>query len=402
MFTSFVGKIYKDIQLKIECIHSYLMKEHMAKTKLVAFRLDSGVAIGSGHMIRCLTLASSLKEKGYVCRFFCREHPGSNHALIEKTGFEVVLFPAASTTSYVPNSGMLHGEFLGVSQQTDTQDFLVSLRGEEPSIVVIDHYGIDQEWEEVVRKALPAAAICVIDDLADRPHLCDVLVDQNYYVDLSERYRNLLKISSIQLLGPKYALVRPQFAAVKGQEPRAFWSEFRILISFGAMDPQGYGLRVAEVLLSAGLPGDLKVSLMGAYSSAEDLKRLKKIQSSYQNLFEHLGFVSNPWEIMGKSRLFVGAGGSVTWERCLLGLPGIVYSISANQVKMSKDLAQDGFQIYLGDVGSMSNRVLTDVVRDLMINDDKMLKLSTKSAGLVDGLGVNRVADVLANVQRTQ
>lgn len=171
----------------------------------IVFRVDSATQIGSGHLMRCLTLATALREKGATCAFVCRSHPNNLIALLRQKGFTVYELPQGTE----PRSS----DDLGVPLEVDaqqTQTLLEKLG--QVDWLVVDHYGIDANWERFLRPWVKR--IFVIDDLADRPHDCDVLLDQNY-THRQDRYDGLVPAHCSLLLGPQYALLRSEFIAAR-------------------------------------------------------------------------------------------------------------------------------------------------------------------------------------------
>jgi UDP-2,4-diacetamido-2,4,6-trideoxy-beta-L-altropyranose hydrolase len=162
----------------------------------VFFRVDSSFQIGTGHLVRCLSLAEAMKQKGAKISFFCRNLKGSLVAQIEARGMRLHLLP----------------------ETENIEDVRMALKTENipGDAWIVDHYGLDAEWESAMRSTVKK--ILVIDDMADRKHDCDLLVDQNFYRDSEQRYRQLVSRQCISLLGPKYALLNAEFQAAS---PRA-------------------------------------------------------------------------------------------------------------------------------------------------------------------------------------
>ena len=82
--------------------------------------------------------------------------------------------------------------------------------------LIVDHYKLDHKWENKMRKF--AEKIIVIDDLANRKHDCDFLIDQNLYEDNESRYEELVNKNTIKLLSPKYAIIKEEFYKYKSEK----------------------------------------------------------------------------------------------------------------------------------------------------------------------------------------
>lgn len=183
----------------------------------VLIRTDASVEIGSGHLMRCLTLADQLRSEDSAVAFACRDLPGGLFDLLQTHGYRYARLPSAT-----PGSN---------AQQDDAEATLEAAEKLFPDgldWLVVDHYGLDATWERMLRPHV--RKLMVIDDLANRPHDCDLLLDQNYYRDLDRRYHGLVPEQCITLLGPTYVLLRPEFADARQQLRLRDGSVRRILV----------------------------------------------------------------------------------------------------------------------------------------------------------------------------
>jgi len=167
--------------------------------KRAVFRVDASIAIGTGHVMRCLTLAEELRSRGVSVRFICRAHEGNLISLIRERTFPTVALPRAELRSV--RAVNERDSWMGESQELDAEQTITALRGEISDWLIIDHYGIDSRWESLVRPHTDR--LMVIDDRADRSHDCDMLLDQNYSVNGAERYRGLVPDTSLLITGPR-------------------------------------------------------------------------------------------------------------------------------------------------------------------------------------------------------
>ncbi|HPZ14727.1 MAG TPA: UDP-2,4-diacetamido-2,4,6-trideoxy-beta-L-altropyranose hydrolase, partial [Bacillota bacterium] len=201
----------------------------------IVIRTDASPAIGTGHVMRCLTLANALARKGVGVSFICREHEGNLCDLIEEQGFTVHRLPAPES-SFEADATPAHAAWLGAAWQEDARQTGAVIRtlGIKPTWLVVDHYGLDYRWEEALRPLV--GRIFVIDDLADRAHDCDLLLDQNLFADMQTRYAGKVPADCRLLLGPEYALLQPIYAELHDRIPPREGPVRRILISFGGAD----------------------------------------------------------------------------------------------------------------------------------------------------------------------
>lgn len=208
----------------------------------VVFRADASFAISSGHIMRCLTLAQALRELGAKCHFVCKAHPGHLADLITERGFSIILLTYHTLVAI--DDFPVHAAWVGGSWQDDAEQTVVALQGQEVDCLVLDHYGLDARWQQRLRPVV--RRILVIDDLADRPHDCDALLDQNIDFGQHSRYQALLPATARQLLGPHYLLLGAGFRQPATLEPGKILQ--RGLAFFGGADPCGYTWQLVNAL----------------------------------------------------------------------------------------------------------------------------------------------------------
>jgi UDP-2,4-diacetamido-2,4,6-trideoxy-beta-L-altropyranose hydrolase len=346
--------------------------------------------IGSGHVVRCLALAHAARGAGAQVEFVCRGHAGHLAGLIGSDGFAVHLLPAPAQPAAVA-AGQSYAQWLGVSQAQDAQGTLEALRGSAVDWLVVDHYALDAQWEVVLKALVPR--MLVIDDLANRPHLCRILLDSSLEGAGAPRYAGLVPPDCVQLRGPRYALLRPEFAALRQASlaRRSAPVLDRVLVFMGGSDPhnetaralQGLGLaqrslRHIDVVVGQGYP------FLDALREQEQACALPA-QMHVQTL--HMA------QLMALADLAVTSGGGVSWERCALGLPGMVTIVGDNQSLIAHQLAAAGAQVTLGRAEAIT---VEDYARHLDSLDARRLAaMSVRARDICDGQGTQRVLDHL-------
>ena len=311
-----------------------------SQAPIAAVRVDSSEVIGSGHLMRCLTLAERMREDGWEVHFICRDLPGSLAALVERQGFFLHLLPRHGHDASLEG----YAAWLTVSQEIDAAETSDVLQG-IPSVgrLIVDSYALDSEWERRLRPL--AREIFVIDDLANRSHDCDTLLDQNFYRTMEKRYIGLVPPTCRLLLGPRHALLRREFCEARKTLRRRDGKLRRILVFYGGSDQTCETEKAIAALLQMKLPGvDVDVVVGGSNPRQEPIR---SICDEHEFLHYHLQ-VSNMAELMASADLALGAGGTTTWERCFLGLPAIVTAIAENQFEICRDCAEAGLIYYLG------------------------------------------------------
>ena len=311
----------------------------------IIFRTDASEQIGSGHVMRCLTLAKRYRREGHTVSFIMRELPSNLIAFVVDESFAVHVLP------YVPHEEALTGylAWLTVTQEQDAAETGEVLRTMGAiDRLVVDHYALDAVWESVCRPLVHE--IMVIDDLANRRHDADILLDQNYYENASQRYDGLVPQNCRLLLGPAHALLRDEFYEMK---PRRRDGSLRnILVFYGGSDLTDETSKALRALRALNLRAAEINVVVGA--SNPQREQVRTLCASLPNVHYHCQ-VSDMAALMNAADLVLGAGGTTTWERLALGLPSVVTAIADNQVEICENCARAGLISYLGraeDVGA--------------------------------------------------
>lgn len=309
----------------------------------IIFRTDSSFEIGTGHVMRCLTLAQALREQGSTCIFICREHNGNLIDLIQEQGFEVkalskqnFLNSKTDEQSTAVKNNIKYEEWLGSDWQTDSDQTKNAIGNTKADWLVVDHYGIDIRWENMLKPYYQR--MLVIDDLANRSHICDFLLDQSLGRKLNH-YKNLIPDNCKTLLGSQYALLRPEFSKLRNYSlrRRSKANLQSLLITMGGIDKNNVSGVILEALDDCFLPDNLTITVvMGRHSPW--LAQIYKQASQMKRNTKVLVDVKNMAKLMTESDLAIGAAGSTTWERCCLGLPTINVVIAPNQIFIAKEL----------------------------------------------------------------
>jgi UDP-2,4-diacetamido-2,4,6-trideoxy-beta-L-altropyranose hydrolase len=359
------------------------------KNDRVIFRVDGSVEMGMGHLTRCLTLAGALSEKGVRSCFLMRRHAARLAELVERDGHAVRLLPDPETwTPATAQDAGLHAHWLPTTWQRDAEQTCEALDELGPvDWLIVDHYALDARWERICRRE--GLRILAIDDLADRPHDCDVLLDQNLVRQMDARYRDRLPETCEQLLGPRYALLRPDFLAQRRQLMERDGKIRRILVCYGGSDPTNETAKAVEALANLAVPSiavDVVIGISNPHAES-----VARSCSGLPRAEVHRG-ANNIAELMRRADLSIGAGGVMSWERCCLGLPAVVVDIAANQIGALTALGDTGAALYLGAAASVTVEMLGDAVGELLDDSSRVRALGEAAFTLVDGEGRSRVA----------
>lgn len=343
--------------------------------------------------MRCLTLAEIFLKRGISVQFICRDHSGNLIGLLKDRGIAVLVLPApAGHASPLIED---YAVWLGVSQAEDAWQSIEALDGQIPDWLIVDHYGLDVEWEREIRPF--AKRIMVIDDLANRVHECDVLLDQNYALN-ERRYLDLVPAACQCLLGPRYALLRHEYLHYREGVCRDGVIQ-KILIFFGGTDSFNLTALVLKVL---SLPEFSQFGvdvIIGANHKHREQIEAIALQRPGTVLY---GPRSHLADLMAEADLSIGAAGGTTWERMCLGLPSLVISIAENQLQGARSLADKKLIRYVGHHSDNVSEILRRELNDLMNNESVLRQLAVRNQQLVDGMGAPRVVETLIPSPKTQ
>lgn len=361
----------------------------------IIIRTDSSTKIGSGHVMRCLTLAEELRDAAVEVSFISRRHPGNLNDLIRGKGFHCHELPEVSAIQsneqHVRDPRSEYASWLGVTQQQDARDTIEAIGATRADWLIVDHYGLDGEWERLLR--LHATKIMVIDDLADRRHDCDLLLDQNLIIDGEKRYDELVSPACTKLLGPKYALLRKEFREAKKNLRERTGEVKRVLVFLGGADPENITGMAMEALSDPELI-HLQVDVVIG-SQNPHRGKIEKIVQARPGTTLHVQ-ATNMAELMGVADLAIGAGGSTTWERLFLGLPSIVIAIAKNQILPTKDLCNFGTIASLGEGCELSVNNIKEMLINTIDNPQDLIEMSKNGIKLVSCDGYKDLTALLA------
>jgi UDP-2,4-diacetamido-2,4,6-trideoxy-beta-L-altropyranose hydrolase len=337
--------------------------------------------------MRCLALAAGLRAEGAECAFLCRDGLGSLAQVITDGGHRLILMTNKQELQRAPDGeGLAHDHWLPGGWQQDLDVCLDELALEPAADwLVVDHYALDRRWEQGMRAV--THGIMAIDDLADRVHDCDLLLDQNLMPAMDSRYAGLVPSGCKTLLGPHHALLRNEFfrkgdptRVVNGPEPR-------LLVMFGGADTGNLTLRTVKALAHIGWNSSVDVIAGPLYPAMESLlAAIKTLPDA--TLHAPARDVA---ALMRCADLAVGSPGVASLERCACALPALTISQAKNQEKVGEALAEAGAHWYLGSADAVTDEELQQALVVLQRNVFARKAMSTVAASICDGQGVKRV-----------
>jgi UDP-2,4-diacetamido-2,4,6-trideoxy-beta-L-altropyranose hydrolase len=259
-----------------------------------------------------------------------------------------------------------------------------------PSWLVVDHYQLDERWERAA--AAPDTSVFVIDDLADRRHACRLLLDQNLSADAARRYATRVPVGSRLLLGPQYALLRPEFADARKRVRVRSGPVKRVLVFFGGSDPANLTTRTLDAIARMPLREVWFDVVVG--DGNPRCEAIRVAASSLSNVKFHAQ-TTEMAALMAAADLSVGAGGTATWERCCLGLPAFVAVTADNQRRVVAESEAAGVSVNLGDASQLSASAIAGALDDALRGRFDLSAMSASALAVTDGSGARRVASIL-------
>ena len=352
----------------------------------VAIRTDASVTIGSGHVMRCLSLAGELAARGAQIHFVCRDLPDHLRSMLASHGH--ALAPLRGEPANAAPSRQTETPWPEAAQAGDSRDTLTVLASHGPfDWIAVDHYAAGQPWEESV---VPLGARrLAVDDLG-RTHACELLLDQNLYPEGAARYDGRVNDSCTRLVGPHFALLRPEFRAAHEAARVRVGPVTRLLIFIGGMDASNVTMTALRAIghLTGPLPA-IDVVIGPTHPARNDVEAA----CTRLGAICHIQ-TSDMASLCARADLAIGAGGSATWERCTTGLPALVLAVAANQREIARNGDKFGLHRF-ADIDTQDDKALADHLRSLMADDALRTRFSRRALTTVDGRGSERVAQAM-------
>lgn len=306
--------------------------------KKIIFRTDASLSIGTGHVRRCLVVADNFRKQGIGSIFLCRDIEGELSDFIKNEGFEVHLLKGFSD----PPKDKICFE-----QRKDALECLHYIK--EAKAIFIDHYGLDKEFETII-KTHTQAKVIVLDDLLGRHHNCDIFID---YMPYERNHDFYVNTEAKKLLGLDYVILRDEFLQAKDlskkkipkNEPK------NILIFLGGNDPDNITSFLLNVLEKQKYHSLYIKTVVGG--NCPHIQQLKELSDNYEHI-ELIVQAPNMAELLLWSDMAIGSGGTNTWERLLLNVPSLVIELADNQKEICAYLEKNNYAKFIGQAHKLS------------------------------------------------
>lgn len=361
----------------------------------IVFRVDASRAIGTGHIRRCLALATACKSLGSEVAFITRDLGLDMGAPLHEAGVgRHAVLPRPSDGSFAPDPAVPHASWAEVSQEQDAADTHAAIDAFSPTglpawtpdWIVVDSYAFDARWHRAMASAF-RCKIAAIDDLGDRDMACEILIDHTHASDHRAKYTDVMKSKAHVLGGPRFGLLGP---AYRDAPLYAFQDSVRSIgVFMGGVDPGDQSARALEAIALAGFEGPVEIVTT---SANPNLARLKEAAARRANTQVSLD-LPNLAAFFARHDLQIGAGGGASWERCCIGAPTLLCVIAPNQSAVAPRLAEEGVAAL---AATPSANGIAQALGPLITDPERRRALSQASKALVDGLGAQRAALAMA------
>ena len=336
----------------------------------ILFRVDSSHKIGGGHLTRCINLANFFKKKSIDSFFICQDLEGLDVDLLENSDhkFKVIEY----TKDF----------------EIDALNTIETIKNYDlsPWALFVDHYEIDYKWETKLKKY--SKKIVIIDDLANKKHDCNFLINQIYKTKKSS-YNNLVPNKCNLLLGSKYLILKSGFLEAREKvKEKVFNAEISdIHIFFSSSDELGLTIKYCKLLLNNFKRINLHVSVGNQFKFIDNLESLKKET-------KRISWVQNNPNIenqLAKCQIAIGTPGMTTWERACLGIPSIQIGITDYHEEIMKRLSSFGICNWVGHVDNLKDERFISICNNFFKDKKALKKMSKICMKKFDGDGMQRI-----------
>ena len=341
--------------------------------------------------MRCLTLARGLREHGHVCLFISREHAGNLNSLIGSEGFSLHALPIGRAQ----DGDLEHSHWLGASQAEDAAACQAPVTAWRPDWLVVDHYALDHRWETQVTPE--GCRLLAIDDLADRRHVCDLLLDQNLGRRAND-YRVLVPDKCTLLVSSSNALLRADFSRLRDHSlARRKQADLQnVLIALGGVDQHNYTGCILDALKFCELSDDIRFTVVLG-STALHLQAVTAAAHSCPWPVEVLSGIDDMARRMLEADLAIGAAGGTSWERCCLGVPTLLVILAENQRSGALALAATGAALLIDPSRPLIEQLQSSF--DQLQAADRRRQMTNAASRVTDGRGAERLLQLMENTQ---
>lgn len=329
---------------------------------MILFRADGNPQVGSGHIMRCLSLADAFQTAGQAVIFVTADD--SFQDIIQRRGYECVV---------------LHTKYDAMEGELSV--LIPLLQKFCPSCILLDSYFGTPDYMAAIRNEAP---LVYIDDLNTFDYPADLVINYMLYADKLAYPRN-----KRYLLGAKYALLRKEFRGVPQRQIKEQVKD--VLLSTGGADSEHMALGCVRYLRKRPADGIIYHVVLGAMN--QDVVEIEGLTDGCTHIVLHRN-VSDMRSLMLQCDVAISAGGTTLFELCACGVPTVTYVLADNQIMNATSFEEAGLMLNAGDIRT-NRQIAKDIFGQVewLAQDWTLRKRMTeRMQALVDGKGAVRLA----------
>lgn len=335
---------------------------------MILIRADANEHIGTGHVMRCLSIANAFVQAGHEVKFITADHRGDG--LIQSRGFESICLNSEWT-------------------QMEGEEIDRVLRSYRPDLLLVDSYFVTEPYLSSLSNCVTLA---YIDDLNDSVWNLDFLINYNIFGTVAD-YSRYKETRTRLLLGPTYAPLRNEFKNIPGHEINDAKNIKDIMVSAGGADPEGITEKLIESVCDD--LSDIAFHFVVGVLNPR-LEKIRALANEHRNVILHIN-EKNMSALMKFCDVAISAAGSTLYELCACGTPTITYTLADNQLTLADEFRKQGIMLSAGDCRGNACFIpgLAEHLHDLIADKEKRGQLSVRMQSLVDGCGAERIVGII-------
>ncbi|HYI49022.1 MAG TPA: UDP-2,4-diacetamido-2,4,6-trideoxy-beta-L-altropyranose hydrolase [Allosphingosinicella sp.] len=349
-----------------------------------AIRVDASAEMGTGHVRRCLTLATSLRELGADCVFVTRDLGVDVDSLVRAAGLQTVKLQAPRGGFAPGADDPAHASWAHIGWRQDADETVAALAADPPAVLLVDQYAFDARWHDRVRAGL-GSRLSAIDDLGDRPLAVDLIVDPTLDADHRAKHRLSEPFAPIILGGPDYAILGSAYRH-RGPFPVRRNVESVGIFMGGSDVDNASSLAWQAVRTVLGPAAPIEIATTRVNPRLAELLKLKDRDPNAKLLIDAPDLAS----FFARHDLQIGAGGGATWERCYIGVPTVLVAFADNHLFVAQPLHRAGIVLFCEEGGRDAAALAKDLA-SLAADQPRRAAMSEQARALVDGGGIARI-----------
>lgn len=333
---------------------------------MILFRADGNHIIGTGHIMRCLSLADAFQEKEINSTFIIAEP--YMQSLLHRRGYECLVLDSSYDC-----------------MEEELPVFLSLLEEKRPACVILDSYCVTPKYMTAIRSEVP---LVYIDDLNLFDYPADLIVNYTLYAGQLDYPKN-----KHYLLGPQYVPLRKEFQGIPRRTE--FGPVRNVLVSAGGADPEHVALGCVQYLREhKEADGITYHVVLGAMN--QDIAAIESLAEGLGQIVLHKQITDMRF-LMLSCDVAISAGGTTLFELCACGLPTVTYVLADNQIMNAASFEDGGLMLCAGDVRgdvNFTERLFAQL--DTLIVDSKLRwEMSERMQTMIDGYGAARLVNAI-------